>query len=226
MPRPARKAAPQRGRLSRQAILEAALEILTAEGVGALTMRRLAERLGVEAMSLYNHIADKRDLLDGVASLVLGRIAPPDPGLPWARRLEAIVLGLYEALSAHPQLVQLIASGQANPRDRQVLEGIDTILAALEDAGLSPQQQVSAFRGMLAMCFGLVLNHTLGLSVSPAEFGAQRVTWDPREWDAPGLPRLAGLAPYALSTTPHDDLRFMLDAYLAALGGPGRPVGR
>ena len=223
-----KKGRPVRGRLNRQVILEAALEILTAEGAAALTMRGLARRLGVEAMSLYNHIADKRDVLDGVAAMVLGRIEPPDRTLPWARRLEAIVRGLYATLSAHPQVVMLVASGQANPQDATVLEGVDLILEALEEAGLPPGQRVSAFRGMLAMCFGMVLNHTFGFSAPGADAEAHRAAWDPREWQQPGLPRLAALAPYTLTTTPADDLDFMLGAYLSALDrrSPSSPEAR
>ncbi len=212
----------RRARLTRQMILEAALEILSAEGLARLTMRRLAERLGVEAMSLYNYVDDKPDLLDGVASLVLSKIKPPDPGLPWAERLEAVMLNLYNALSAHPQLVTLLAAKQESPRDIAILAGMETIIGILEEAGLNPSQQVSAFRGMLALCFGLVLNHTMGLSTSLANAEAHWLDWDPRELARPDLPRLSRLAPYFLSTRPRDDLRFMLDAFLAAVGRAAR----
>ncbi|MBL6853762.1 MAG: TetR family transcriptional regulator [Alphaproteobacteria bacterium] len=208
----------RRKRLTRDVILEAALEILTAEGVPALTMRRLAQRLGVEAMSLYNHIADKRDVLNGVVTLVISRIEIPDPALPWPSRLEAAMLGLYKALAAHPQVVMLLASDQATPQDLPVLSRVEAVIDIMRDAGLSPAQQVSAFRGMLAVCFGLVMNHTLGLSVSHSDALAHFAQWDPRRLMLPELPSLSGLAPQFLKTTATDDLRFMIEGFLKALG--------
>jgi AcrR family transcriptional regulator len=223
MDRPTANPTSQRGRLSRQVICEAALEILSSEGVERLTMRRLAERLGVEAMSLYNHVKDKKDLLEGVVGLVVSRIERPDPARPWRERLEAVVLGLYEALSAHPGLVMLLATEKACLSDPQAVVGMEIILAILEEAGLGPAHRVSAMRGMLAMCFGLVLNHTLGLTASPAEAEAQWQAWDPAALEQSGLPQLGRLARQFLITRPRDDLRFMLDAYLDGVERAGRP---
>jgi len=212
-----RKVAPRRGRLDRQAVLEAGLAILSEQGAAELSMRRLAVRLGVQAMSLYNHVRDKRDLLDGVAGLVLARIPTPDEKLPWRERLEAIFVDLYETLAAHPWLVMMLAAEQAEPKDRVVLAGLETIVGILQEAGLRPPQQVSAFRGMLALCYGLVLAHTLGLSMSPSQAEAYWADWDPSELNPTLTPRLAKLGPQFLLTRPRDDLRFMLDAYLTAL---------
>jgi AcrR family transcriptional regulator len=208
----------KRAPLSRERILEAALKILDAEGLAGLSMRRLASDLGVEAMSLYNHVADRRDLMDGVANLVLSKIKPPDLGLPWQRRLEAIAMGLYGALLAHPPLVLLLASAEARVSDPTVMSGMDMIAAALADSGLRPAQQVSAFRGLIAMCFGFVIAHTQGLSSSKAAAEEHWAQWDSSQWNEPNLPHLSRLAPQFLKTHADDDLRFMLKAYLAALG--------
>jgi len=212
-----RKSASRRGSLSRQAVIEAGLAIVTSEGLARLTMRRLADHLSVEAMSLYNHVRDKHDLLDGIASLVLARIQPPDPALPWATKLEAIFYDLYDALAANPWLVAVLTSEGIEPTGEEVLAGIDIIIGILEEAGLEPAQRVNAFRGMLALCFGLVMAHTLGLRSSPSDALAHFAEWDPTRWRNAG-PHLAALAPQFLITKPGDDVRFMLDAYLAALG--------
>jgi AcrR family transcriptional regulator len=212
-----RNVAPPRARLDRQTVLEAGLAILSEQGAAGLSMRRLAVRLGVQAMSLYNHVRDKRDLLDGIAGLVLARIPTPDQKLRWRERLEAIFVDLYETLAAHPWLVMMLAAEQAEPKDRTVLAGLETIVGILEEAGLSPPRQVSAFRGMLALCYGLVLTHTLGLSMSPSKAEAYWADWDPAELNPTLTPRLAKLGPQFLLTRPRDDLRFMLDAYLTAL---------
>jgi TetR/AcrR family tetracycline transcriptional repressor len=203
--------------LSRSQILDAALKIVGTEGVNGLTMRKLAGHLGVEAMSLYNHVKDKRDLLEGVVNVVLSRIVQPDPKLPWAERLEVIFLGLYNALVAYPQLVLLLASERAGLKEPGVLSGMDRIIAALAESGLSPAQQVSAFRGMVAMCCGFVLTHTLGFSATKSDAETHWAQWDATKWDGAGVPHLARLAPQFLKTRPDDDLRFMLQAYLGAL---------
>lgn len=208
--------------LSRTKILEAALKILDAEGLAALSMRRLAADLGVEAMSLYNHVTDRRDLLEGVANLVLSKIKPPDASLPWQRRLEEIALGLYGALLAHPPLVLLLASTEAQVKDPTVMTGMDMIAAALAESGLRPAQQVSAFRGLIALCFGFVMAHTQGFSSSKAAAEVVWAGWDSAQWNRPDLPHLSKLAPQFLKTHADDDLRFMLKAYFTALAAQAR----
>lgn len=203
--------------LTRDQVLEAALEILDKEGLAALSMRRVAAAVKVEAMSLYNHVADKQDLLNGLVDLVLARITLPDATVPWDARLEALANGIYNALIVHPALVTVLASEQGQPKDLRVLQGMDSILAALAESGLSPHQQVNAYRSLLSMCIGFVVAHTQGLTTSAT---AAQAEWDrqgPTRWNPELLPNLARLAPLFLETHAGDDFRFMLDAYLKAL---------
>ena len=79
MPRPRRPTA-RRTPLNRERVLRAAVALADEGGVEALTMRKLAKELGVEAMSLYNHVANKDDLLDGMVDIVFGEIEPPPTG--------------------------------------------------------------------------------------------------------------------------------------------------
>ena len=87
--------------LSRERILATALELVDEQGIDALSMRKLGQSLGYEAMSLYNHVAHKDDLLHGILDLVLAEMEPPDPdgGLPGIR---ASALSAHEALTHHP----------------------------------------------------------------------------------------------------------------------------
>jgi AcrR family transcriptional regulator len=140
--------------LTRDQILTAALKMLDEQGMAQLSMRKLAANLNVEAMSLYNHVRDKQDLLDGLCNLVLAQIVMPDAALPWGQRLEAMAMKLYAALIQHPALVIVLASEQGDPNDPIVLKMIDSLVGTLAESGLSPQQQVNAYRGLLAMCFG------------------------------------------------------------------------
>src|SRR4029078_13680149 len=95
--------------LSRERILAAALEVVDEQGIEALSMRKLGQSLGYEAMSLYNHVANKDDLLDGILDLLLAELEPPAPdgGLPAIR---ASALSAHEALKRHPWAATMLMS--------------------------------------------------------------------------------------------------------------------
>jgi TetR/AcrR family transcriptional regulator, tetracycline repressor protein len=207
--------------LTREHILQTALRIMDEQGLDGLSMRKLAAELGVEAMSLYNHVKDKRDLLDGLTDLALASLPSPDSSLPWDTRLEALAQGLYEALLRHPALALVLSAEQGFPRDIHVLRAMDSAIAALGEAGLEPTQRVNAYRGLLALILGSVFAHTQGLSKTRAQAQAD---WDQagsRTWEAATLPHLAGLAPAFTQTYAEDDFQFMLKAYLSYLRGLG-----
>lgn len=101
--------APARGRLSRQRVLRAAVALADRDGLDALTMRRLAGDLGVEAMSLYHHVANKEALLDGVVEVVVDEVLAavaevdgPDPARDWQGALRARVLAARTVMLRHP----------------------------------------------------------------------------------------------------------------------------
>ena len=107
-----RKRAP-RHTLDRDAVAAAALALMDAEGVGALTIRGLAQRLGVAPMALYNHAATKEDILDAARDRGLARLPAADPGPgagPWWARLRTINLAFHAALRAHPSLTGLLVA--------------------------------------------------------------------------------------------------------------------
>jgi AcrR family transcriptional regulator len=203
--------------LTREIILQAALQILDEQGLDGLSMRRLALALGVEAMSLYNHVKDKRDLLDGLVDLVLSPMQSPDESQPWDQRLEHIAIELYQVLIRHPYLVLVLSTEQGFPKDPRIIRGMDSMVAALAEAGLRPTQRVSAYRGLFAICLGFVFAHTQGLSKTREQAQAE---WDEAEgfhWDPAALPHLTSLEPYFKQTYAEDDFRFMLRAYLSYL---------
>lgn len=203
--------------LTREQVLQAGLALLQTDGLDGLSMRKLAKTLGVEAMSLYNHVHDRQDLLSGIVDLVLAQIEVPNPAWLWRRRLEAFATRLYATLVEHPAVVAALASEQARPSDPVVLQGMDSLVAALAASGLTPRQQVNAFRGLLALCFGFVFNHTQGLFGSKQQAQAGWAQFDPHTYDGRGLPHLARLAPFMLKTSADDDFRFVLRAYLDRL---------
>jgi len=96
--------------VSRERALAAAVTIADAEGIGALTMRRLAQELGVEAMSLYHHVANKDDVLDGITDLVVGEIEVPPRGTDWRSAMRERALSAHRVLLAHPWSALMIMS--------------------------------------------------------------------------------------------------------------------
>ena len=77
--------------ISRERIVREALELVDEHGIEGLTMRKLGQRLGFEAMSLYNHVANKHDLVDGILDLVLGETEPPSPEGDWQAAMKKAI---------------------------------------------------------------------------------------------------------------------------------------
>jgi TetR/AcrR family transcriptional regulator, tetracycline repressor protein len=143
-------------RLSRDTVTERALAMADADGIEALTIRRLATELGVTPMALYWHFEDKERLLDGVAELVLAQVTLPadDESRPWDKRLREVFDDLLAVLAAHPSVVDVVKTRilQSEPG----LELTERVLGLLRGAGFSPEQ--SAQQAVYALLFivGLV----------------------------------------------------------------------
>jgi TetR/AcrR family transcriptional regulator, tetracycline repressor protein len=143
-------------RLSRDTVTERALAMADAEGIEALTIRRLATDLGVTPMALYWHFADKERLLDGMAQLVLSQVKLPvdDESRPWDQRLREVLDQLLGVLAAHPSVTDVVKTRilQSEPG----LELTERVLGLLRGAGFSPEQ--SAQQAVYALLFivGLV----------------------------------------------------------------------
>ena len=82
------EAPPPRAPLTRDRVMRAALTLADTQGLDALSMRALGAALGVKAMSLYNHVKDKEDLLDGMVELVVSEIEAPSPAAPWREAMQ------------------------------------------------------------------------------------------------------------------------------------------
>src|ERR1700712_4312118 len=94
----AKPSAKRRAPLNGERVLRAAIALADEAGVESLTMRKLAKELGVEAMSLYNHVANKDDLLDGIVDIVFGEIEPPSPDVDWRTAMRARAISTRDAL--------------------------------------------------------------------------------------------------------------------------------
>src|SRR6187402_3712337 len=119
-------------RLSREAVLRAALEVADEGGLEALTMQRVGEAVGAEAMSLYRHVRNKEDLLDGVVDLVFAEIELPPAGVDWRTAMRERAVSARDVLRRHQWAIGLMESrsqpGPANMRHHDAVLGL--LLAA------------------------------------------------------------------------------------------------
>jgi AcrR family transcriptional regulator len=145
----------KRSPLSRDRVLRAALELADAGGTGALTMQQIGRRLGVEAMSLYRHVRNKDDILDGLVDLVFAEIELPADRSEWRTVLRARSISARAALRRHPWAITLmesrVAPGPASLRSR------DDVLAVLLDAGFSAAMATHAHNILDSYVYGFAL---------------------------------------------------------------------
>ena len=152
--------------LSRDRILRAALDLADESGIESLTMRKLGQALGFEAMSLYNHVSNKDDLLDGILDLVLDETELPAPGEAWDAAIRKSAVSVYEALRRHPWACALLMSPDHVRPAR--LRSMDSLLGALRDAGFSAETTYHAYHVLDGYILGFSFWHW-SHSYAPAE---------------------------------------------------------
>lgn len=126
---------PRRVTLNRDRVLRVAVALADEGGIGSLSMRKLADELGVVPMALYKHVSDKEALLDGMVDLVVGEIDPPETGVPWRKAVRQRILTARRALLRHPWAAQAIES-RARPTP-VVLAYLESMMGTFRDAGFS-----------------------------------------------------------------------------------------
>ena len=142
-------------RLRRDEILRAAVDLADADGLEALTMRMVAHRLGAEAMSLYRHVANKQDLLDGMIDLVFAEIETPERDAPWKPAMRSRATSARQVLARHPWAIGLMESrvrpGPANMRHH------DAVLAVLLGAGSTSAMATRIYNLVDSYVYGFAL---------------------------------------------------------------------
>lgn len=131
-----------RAPLSRERVLRAAVTLADEGGIEALSMRKLAEELGVKAMSLYNHVANKDDVLDGIVDAVTSEIDVPSDGADWKTDVRAIATSAHETLLRHPWASDLWVRQKPGPAR---LRYGDSLLGCFRDAGFSKDLTYHAY---------------------------------------------------------------------------------
>ena len=141
--------------LSRERVLRTAIELADREGIGALTMRRLAQELGIEAMSLYHYVRSKDDILAGMVDLVTTEIPLPDPAGDWKGAIRRTAIAEFEILAAHPWAASTILSVKqaSEPRIRYM----DWILGTLRQGGFSEDVTDLGYHALESHIMGFTL---------------------------------------------------------------------
>lgn len=124
-----------RAPLSKERVLRAAVDLADNGGIQSLSMRKLAQELGVEAMSLYNHVRDKEDVLDGVVDVVVSEIEVPARGTDWKTSLRDTVLSARKVLLRHPWAPRVIES-RKNPSPA-TFQYFESVIGTLRTGGFS-----------------------------------------------------------------------------------------
>jgi len=189
------RAAPRREPLGRRRILVAGLEFVDEQGLRALTMRSIGERLGVEAMSLYRYVPGKDALLDGIVATVIdGLYGDPDVHMGadhgWPDYLQRLAHGVRRIALDHPQVFPLIATRPpAAPWVRPPLRSLrwmENFLDTLQGCGFDDAAAVAAYRAFSSFLLGHLL----------LEVSAQGVDTGPVEENDPSTPERADLSGY------------------------------
>lgn len=152
--------------LSRRRVVEAAVAVADRSGLGAVSMRKVGAELGVEAMSLYHHVAGKEDLLDALADEIFAGIASPTPGEPWRPAMQRRAHSARAVLAQHPWALGLIESRRTP--GPALLQHHDAVLGCLRLGGFSVALAAHAFSVLDAYVYGFVLTE-VNLPLGPGD---------------------------------------------------------
>ena len=145
-------AAERRTPLTRERVLQAAVELADRDGIENLSMRKLGQELGVDAMALYRHVRGKDDLLDGVVEVVVGQIERPESGEDWKATLRELIMAARRVMLRHPWAPRVLEErGTAGPA---ALAHIDAVLATLLAGGFSMDTAHHALHSLSSRIFG------------------------------------------------------------------------
>jgi AcrR family transcriptional regulator len=178
----------QRTPLSRDRVLHAAMKLADEGGIKAVSMRKIAQELGVEAMSLYNHVASKDEIVDGIVDLVATEIDLAPTGDDWKEAMRRRVISAHEVLLKHPWACSLWMSSETlgGPRMRYA----DAVLRGFREGGFPEELTYHAFH--------VIQSHIMGFTMYVASF----------EFDVEDLERLAA---EFLETFPADEYPDLAD---------------
>ena len=187
-----------RAPLTRERVLRAAVSLADRNGIESLSMRKLGQQLGVEAMSLYNHVANKDEILDGIVEMVVREFALPSDEVPWRLALRETARSVREVLLRHSWAAALVESRVAPSRAR--FRYSEAVIGTLRRAGFSIEL---AYRAQLT-----VSSYVYGLTL-------QEVSWP---FDPDELPDVAATLQLRVAPDEYPHLSEMMDWITQARG--------
>jgi AcrR family transcriptional regulator len=197
--------------LTRDRVLRAALDLADREGTDAISMRRLGAELGVEAMSLYNHVPNKAAILDGIVETVITDIEFPEDISDWKACIREIARSYRELAKAHPQIVPLVATRPFN--SVASLRPVEVGFEIFRQAGFGLDETLHAFRTLAGFITGYTLAETGAFFGEYEGPGQLRIEDVPREQ----FPRLLEVAPVMRSTDHDAEFDFSIDVIITGL---------
>jgi TetR/AcrR family transcriptional regulator, tetracycline repressor protein len=199
--------------LTRNAIIAAALDLAEAEGLDKLSLHKVAARVGVKTMSLYNHVADKADLLDAMADHILGAVAIPDvDAMNWPDAVRATSQAVRTAAMAHPHCAPLVLVRRLNAP--ALLPIVDAVLRTAHRSGLDGATAVHVMRAHIAFLVGSLLREAG--TTAHGSMATVVATSEAQLLDA-GLPAVAASAG-ELAFCDHDaEFAFGLELFIASV---------
>jgi AcrR family transcriptional regulator len=193
--------------LTRDRIIDAAVTLADSGGVEELSMRKLGAELGVEAMSLYNHVEKKDDILNGMIDHVFRAMPLPGLDADWRVAIRQTALAALDQFVEHPWMVNLLMKrGIYGPSS---LRFMDQVLGLFRAAGFSEEDAHHAWQ-MLA-------SHTMGYAFQQMSGGKDKGGWDSNFPDLSVFPNVAALAPYLTNCEIETEFAFGLEIIIAGL---------
>ncbi len=207
----------RRIRLNRDRVVRSALALADAGGIEALSMRKLAGALRVEAMSLYNHVASKEDLLDGMVDIVFGEIGLPPDGVGWKAAMRQRAISALRVLERHPWATSLMES-RTNPGPA-TLEHHDAVIRCLREDGFSVALAAHAYSAIDSHIYGFAMQQR-AMPLDTPEQAAAAAAYFLRQLPADRYPHLAELTVEHVLQPGYDyadEFEFGLDLILEGL---------
>jgi AcrR family transcriptional regulator len=231
MPARTRKApreAPVKERLTRDRVVDAALGIMDEEGLDAVSMRRVAREVGVEAMSLYHYVRDKEDLLDAVCARVMCDFRYPDEDRPWIDVAREGAREWRRVLRAHPNVIALWAERQRPLNDLESLMPMEFALRVIGRAGMDAREGVRVFNVIGGYIMGVVMMEVGAMFSAGTSRGGKTLDLDRVHPKPPGeasagtlpedrLPCIVAALPHLAECDPDEQFEFGLDLLLAGI---------
>jgi AcrR family transcriptional regulator len=193
----------RRTSLTRERVLDVAVAFADRSGIDSLSMRKLGEAVGVEAMSLYNHVANKSDLLDGMIDVVFGEVDRPAATTDWKAAMRQRAISVREVLSRHRWAIGLMES-RTTPGPA-TLRHHDAVIGSLREGGFSVDLAAHAFSALDSYIYGFALQE----ASLPFETGEQT----------------AELAQQILAQAPADDYPYLTELTVEHVLTPGYDYG-